>query len=64
MEYIKKIFDLVELKKLKNDAVINQKYEFAALLRDQERFLESEEGLKYINECKRKRREDKLKRII
>ncbi len=64
MQDIKKIFDLVELKKLKNDAAINQKYELAAILRDHERFLESEKGLEFINNCKREIREKKLKRLF
>ena len=67
-EEVKKLFDIKKVKEVKNLAIREQKYELAAYLRDQEKYLLTLEGQFWANEeqkrVKAEERAVKLKRLF
>lgn len=67
-EEIKKIFEIEEIKHLKNLAIQTQSYELAAAFREHEKYLMTPQGVKWSMQERRNlkilKRKDKLNRIF
>ena len=55
-EEINKLIDVKEVEFLKMEAVRKQEYELATELRSRQKFIESDEGQKYLENLKREER--------
>jgi len=64
MNNIQKIIDINKLEELMFESVMNRDYEIASALKQQERFLLSPDGEKYIIKTQKENRLKKINKII